>query len=912
MIYRVDARRDPDAELAREIKRRINSNLVRVAREVKLHQSLGAPRGKAEPITRRGMNEAYPHRIEGDYAAYVINAAGSGMLERVLKPVLAELPKLIDANDKNRSGMRSLFDPGTRVLELFADVRKQLPSRQVIAKDALRYAELTSKHQREQLGKQVAKALGVNVLAGTRIGGPRFDSMTPAPAVRDITARLRVDSRARHGYRRDSVERRVAGFVPENVSLITSLQNRSLDDIQSMITRGFVAGERNETLARDIRERFGILDSYARRIGRDQIGKLNGQITAERHQELGVRSFIWRTVGDERVREEHEDINGNEYDYPDGHPTEGLPGEPIQCRCTEEPVFGELQAMIDGEPIEEPFELDLPSADLDLYGELGEEFGQPAAAAAPAVQVQVQVQVPAEIEEYAIPRTEAWANENMPKVVTTKQREAVEVYQGGEYKAVNANLRETKRFGEVPKESQELSNGMTIGEVVTNIDKAIAKSRTPAPMIGYRGETGRTFKIGDKVTDPAYLSLSLSPKVAEGFTKPQGLTIGAPAPSGQMLEIDLPKGQKALYVSGAIGGAEQELLLPRGTTLEIVSITGDRVRAQIVKRNPAAEARAQRAAERAAEQERIEAAAAAARAAAVAAREAEAEAARIAAERAAAEAARAAEAEVRAAEAAAARAAEEAAAKEAARVAAEALKAEERAARAAEKAAAKELARAEREAARETAKAEKVAARESERVAKAAAKAEARALKKAMEAPKNPARVAAGRIAGEKSAEKQRELLSAIRSNLAPELHVIWDRDGAAFLKEIRGRIKDERDTINASSTVSQAFAETYGSGGETMYGNEGDRYARRAEVEAEQSVAWADEQTANWYAQEQRRYDEEMAAAAESGESGATPEAAEATEETEVAEEVAEEIAEIEDAPAEVASQVYDDEVPF
>jgi SPP1 gp7 family putative phage head morphogenesis protein len=48
-------------------------------------------------------------------------------------------------------------------------------------------------------------------------------------------------------------------------------------------------------------------------------------------------------VGDERVRDEHEGLDGEQFDY-DDLPSEGLPGEPIQCRCYAEPV---LSAILD-------------------------------------------------------------------------------------------------------------------------------------------------------------------------------------------------------------------------------------------------------------------------------------------------------------------------------------------------------------------------------------------------------------------------------------------------------------------------------------------------------------------------------------------------------------------------------------
>ncbi len=84
--------------------------------------------------------------------------------------------------------------------------------------------------------------------------------------------------------------------------------------------------------ADELEDGFGIATRHARLIARDQIGKLNGQVTAARHQELGVKSFIWRTAGDDRVRPEHEELEGESFTY-DDPASEGLLGRRA-LRCS--------------------------------------------------------------------------------------------------------------------------------------------------------------------------------------------------------------------------------------------------------------------------------------------------------------------------------------------------------------------------------------------------------------------------------------------------------------------------------------------------------------------------------------------------------------------------------------------------
>ncbi len=127
---------------------------------------------------------------------------------------------------------------------------------------------------------------------------------------------------------------------------------------------------------------------------------------------------------------------------------------------------------------------------------------------------------------------------------------------------------------------------------------------------------------------------------------------------------------------------------------------------------------------------------------------------------------------------------------------------------------------------------------------------------------KNEKRVAAARKAAEASVERRREIHSAARSNLPQELHVVWDKEGHKFMQEEAGRIRGVKDRVNASSTLSQAFAEKYGSGDASVFGNEGDRFYMRTEIEAKHAESWADEQERKYYAaaKEAAHHDDEPA----------------------------------------------------
>jgi SPP1 gp7 family putative phage head morphogenesis protein len=125
------------------------------------------------------------------------------------------------------------------------------------------------------------------------------------------------------------------GFAYLNSTLITNISDRAINDVSGVVLDGYQKGLRASELAEKIRVITGKSLDRAEFIARDQIGSLNGQVNAARQQALGAKRFFWRTVGDDRVRDEHRALdNGKSYSYDD--PPDGLPGEPPGCRCNAE------------------------------------------------------------------------------------------------------------------------------------------------------------------------------------------------------------------------------------------------------------------------------------------------------------------------------------------------------------------------------------------------------------------------------------------------------------------------------------------------------------------------------------------------------------------------------------------------
>lgn len=507
--------------------------LVRAAQanaRIRPHRKRPLPRAQRPTLVSKGYAAAL------DAALYRARPA--------IDELVRDLPGLVESARLARRGDASPFrldaGEGERLRRAIADANSRMQRAldpDDIAGLAERFAQDTSRFQRQQLARQVRAAFGVDAF------------------LRDPTLRDRFDN-----------------FVAENVRLVRNIPTEFETSLSSMVSGAVTSARPHPALAADIERRFGVSRSRAQLIARDQVGKAYADLNHMRQRELGIAKFIWRTVGDERVRDgedgpqDHASLNGETYSY-DDPPNTGtgpaLPGDDVNCRCYAEPVFDGLLAP-EGE------EEAKPSSSVSVPATLGE--GEEATAAPRRSRGEPELAPDVSYQ----PRSREWADENLPVTVTGAQRSAIDVYQGGEYGVVNGYLRKTPAgFDQtVPKASRELSNDQTIGETVKQIDAAMAKSKIPEDVLVYRGVVGDMPRLGQKVRDPAYQSTSLDEKVAEGFA-------GA---NGYKLEIEVPAGQHAVYVSGVMGGAEAEILLPRGTTLQVVKITGRVVRVRVVSK----------------------------------------------------------------------------------------------------------------------------------------------------------------------------------------------------------------------------------------------------------------------------------------------------------------------------------------
>lgn len=131
----------------------------------------------------------------------------------------------------------------------------------------------------------------------------------------------------------------------DNVQRIKLLPERHFDEIRLAVKEGIDRGARVEELRAKFTALYqgegtdpGKAIANAERLARDQVLTLHADMTRARHEELGIEEYIWRTMGDARVRDRHEDREGVRFRY-DQPPKGGHPGTEVQCRCFAEPVI---------------------------------------------------------------------------------------------------------------------------------------------------------------------------------------------------------------------------------------------------------------------------------------------------------------------------------------------------------------------------------------------------------------------------------------------------------------------------------------------------------------------------------------------------------------------------------------------
>lgn len=130
--------------------------------------------------------------------------------------------------------------------------------------------------------------------------------------------------------------------ISNNVGFIRSIHTDYFERVENIVYDGVKSGSSIKQMRKQLMKEVGVSKSRAQFIAVDQAGTILGQMTAQRHQNLGIERFTWDTSGDERVRDTHRELDGKVFSYDDPPEINGrkvLPGEDYRCRCVSIPVF---------------------------------------------------------------------------------------------------------------------------------------------------------------------------------------------------------------------------------------------------------------------------------------------------------------------------------------------------------------------------------------------------------------------------------------------------------------------------------------------------------------------------------------------------------------------------------------------
>lgn len=147
----------------------------------------------------------------------------------------------------------------------------------------------------------------------------------------------------------DDVRQELEVALERSVALIRGLSDDLRKQVASIIWEAAANSLPRGEAAAQIAARLDIARSRADLIARDQTATLTSQLTRVRARQAGSETYTWSTSRDERVRgnpqgryprakPSHWAREGKTFRW-DQPPSDGHPGEPINCRCVALPQF---------------------------------------------------------------------------------------------------------------------------------------------------------------------------------------------------------------------------------------------------------------------------------------------------------------------------------------------------------------------------------------------------------------------------------------------------------------------------------------------------------------------------------------------------------------------------------------------
>lgn len=261
-------------------------------------------------LRRQPPEQRFPSGVRARYAARL-----SRLISEIEARLLAELAPELAAIDRESESLRALDGAieirqdalADRIVRLFRQMKLvvgEVASDQVLERMAQESGKAVSDFNLAEVDRQFLSVVGIDI----------------AKAEPYLGEQLRQ-------------------FISENASLVRSITVDEVPKLEQVVLRGVRRGTSSRDLTREIRSRFGLSKKRARLIARDQVSKLNGELTELRQRHNGVTHYIWQTSQDERVRPDHAALNNTRHSWKRPPVVDGRsgrrehPGGDFQCRC---------------------------------------------------------------------------------------------------------------------------------------------------------------------------------------------------------------------------------------------------------------------------------------------------------------------------------------------------------------------------------------------------------------------------------------------------------------------------------------------------------------------------------------------------------------------------------------------------
>lgn len=244
---------------------------------------------------------------------------------RILKEELErELPKLKDVYRENREAdirekrrtdgvIDTFLMAAVRIFRIIRNRVSDRVSRYQLQKRMERLAQLNLRLTIKEWNRAVKSTLGIDIREDYYLGAFYSDQLDK--------------------------------WVLDNVGLIKTIPEDTLDKMCDIVYDGFTRGKTTTRMVKEIQQTYGVSRRRAELIARDQTAKLNGQIQQAQQMDAGITEYIWYTCMDSRVRDRHRELHGKKFRWDDPPVVDEKsgrrchPGQDYQCRCIARPVF---------------------------------------------------------------------------------------------------------------------------------------------------------------------------------------------------------------------------------------------------------------------------------------------------------------------------------------------------------------------------------------------------------------------------------------------------------------------------------------------------------------------------------------------------------------------------------------------